>query len=192
MKITKTRKPKENWWDDWKAIKYGSANQKRRPVLEQLAALFEKEKVGYRLFPHSEVFTAPELAASIHVTGRQVAKVVMLRADGRYVMAVLPSHRQLDLAHFGELIGASRVSLAKEWEMKELFPDCELGAMPPFGDLYGLPVYLDESLVKEPEIFFQAGSHHEVIEMRYKDFERLVHPKVGHFALEPAKTASGF
>ncbi len=192
MKITKTRKPKENWWDEWKAIKHGSVKPKRRPILERLKALFEKEHLSYRLIPHSEVFTAPELAASIHVTGRQVAKVVMVRADGRYVMAVLPSHRQLDLDRFGEVIGAHHVSLAKEWEMEELCPDCEVGAMPPFGNLYGLPVYLDESLVKEPEIFFQAGSHHEVIEMRYQDFERLVHPKVDHFALEPLKTASGF
>jgi Ala-tRNA(Pro) deacylase len=96
------------------------------------------------------------------------------------------------LNHFGELIGARQVSLAKEWEMAELFPDCEVGAMPPFGELYSLPVYVDESLVREPEIYFQVGTHHEVIEIRHEDFERLVHPKVGHFVLEPLKTASGF
>jgi Ala-tRNA(Pro) deacylase len=89
------------------------------------------------------------------------------------------------------LIGTRRIALATEAELEKLFPDCELGAMPPFGSLYGLRVYLDRSLTREPEIYFQDGTHHEVIEMRYEDFERLVRPAVGDLALELRK-ASGF
>jgi Ala-tRNA(Pro) deacylase len=191
MKVTKTKKVKEDRPLKRKAIKQGTVEPDRLSVLERLKALFKKENISYRIIPHPEVYTAPEVAASIHAPGRQVAKVVMVRANGRYVMAVLPSHRQVDLNSFGEMIGASHVALAVEWEIEDLCPDCEAGAMPPFGGFYGLPVYLDESLVREPEIFFQAGSHHEVIEMRYKDFERLVHPKVGHFVQEPVKAAIG-
>jgi Ala-tRNA(Pro) deacylase len=190
MVTKKTQKPKK-WWETWRTSKQATEKPGRQTVLERLKTLFKQEKISYRLIPHSEVFTAPELAASIHTPGRRVAKVVLVRADGRYVMAVIPSHRQLDLSYFGGVIGASQVSLAKEWEMRELFPDCEVGTMPPFGDLYGLPVYVDESLILEPEIFFQAGSHREVIEMREKDFERLAHPKLGHFVLEPFTTATG-
>jgi len=188
LEIGKIAKLKD-WWKGFK----GETKRPSVPTaLERMKALFEKEKISYRLIPHAEVYTAPELAASIHAPGREVAKVVLVRADGQYTMAVLPSHRQLDLTRFAQVIGAREVSLAKEWEMKELFPDCEVGAMPPFGNLYGLRVYVDRSWVGEPEIFFQAGTHHEVIEMRYEDFERLVHPEVAHFVLEPLKKASGF
>ena len=187
MKIIKMKKVREDSPKKRKTIKQETVKPRRIPVLERLKALFKKEKISYRLIPHAEVYTAPEVAASIHAPGRQVAKVVMVQADGRYVMAVLPSHRQVDLSRFGKMIGASHVILAKELDIDELCPDCEAGAMPPFGDFYGLPVYLDKSLVREPEIFFQAGSHHEVIEMRYKDFERLVHPKACHFVQEPIK-----
>jgi Ala-tRNA(Pro) deacylase len=158
---------------------------------ERLKMLFEKEKVPYRVIPHPEVYTAPELAASIHASGRKVAKVVMVLADGRYVMAVIPSHRQLDLNRFAEVIGAVQVSLATEAVLEKLFPDCELGAMPPFGNLYELQVFVDESLTREPEIFFQPGTHHEMIVIRYADFERLVHPATAHFASEPMEKASG-
>jgi Ala-tRNA(Pro) deacylase len=153
---------------------------------------FEKENVPYRVIPHREVYTSPELAASIHTSGRKVAKVVMVWADGRHVMAVLPSHRQLDLSRFAEVIGAARVSLATETDMEKLFPDCELGAMPPFGNLYEFQVYVDESLTREPEIYFQPGTHHEMIAIRYEDFERLVRPEKDHFVLGPTEKASGF
>jgi len=191
MKTFKTKKVKEDSANKRKALKQDTVKPVRRSILAQLKTLFKKEKISYRLIPHSEVYTAPEVAASIHAPGRQVAKVVMVRADGRYVMAVLPSHRHVDLSRFGKMIGAGHVALAKEWEIEKLCPDCEAGAMPPFGDLYGLPVYLDKSLVREPEIFFQAGSHHEVIEMHEEDFKRLAHPKLGHFLAEQVNAASG-
>jgi len=190
MKTTKIKREKKDTPKKRKAAKEDTVKSRHPPVLERLKTLFKKEKVSYRIIPHSEVYTAPEVAASIHAPGRQVAKVVMVRADGRYVMAVLPSHRHVDLSRFGKMIGAGHVALAKEWEIEKLCPDCEAGAMPPFGDLYGLPVYLDKSLVREPEIFFQAGSHHEVIEMHEEDFKRLAHPKLGHFLAEQVNAAS--
>ena len=184
-KVTKFK----NWW---KGSKGGTAKPEELTLLERLKNLFEKEKIPYRLIPHWEVYTAPELAASIHIPGRKVVKVVVVWADGEYVMAVLPSHRQLDLTRFAQVIGARQLLLAKEWEVGKLFPDCEVGAMPPFGNLYGLRVYVDMSLILEPLIYFSAGSHYEVVEMRYEDFERLVHPEVDHFVLEPLEKASGF
>lgn len=163
-----------------------------QPIRERLKDLFDRENIPFRFLSHTEVYTAPELAESIHVSGWNVAKAVLVCADGRYAMAVLPSPRRLDLNRLEGVLRSARVFLAKEWEMKELFPDCEVGAMPPLGNLYGLRVVVDASLAREPVIYFPAGSHHEVIEMLYRDFERLVHPRIGDFVLEPLKKAGGF
>ncbi len=160
-------------------------------ALERIKALLDKEKIPYRLVSHPEAYSALRVAESIHVPGREVAKVVIVRATAEYGMVVLPAHRDLDLARLAHAIGAENVSLVEEQELKEIFPDCEVGAMPPFGNLYELPVYVDQSLAEEPVIFFPAGSHHEVIEMRYEDFDRIVHPIMGQFAMEPLKRASG-
>jgi Ala-tRNA(Pro) deacylase len=178
--------------DWWKRFKWVSGEPKPPPILERLKAIFEKENIPYRLIPHSEAYTAPELAASIHTSGRKVMKVVLVWADGRYVMAVLPSYLKLDLNRFAQVLRARQVLLAKEWEVAKLFPDCELGAMPPCGNLYGLRVYVDMSLVMEPVVYFPAGSHHRVVEMHYKDFERLVRPEVDRFAYRPLERAIGF
>ncbi|HTN42684.1 MAG TPA: YbaK/EbsC family protein [Nitrospiria bacterium] len=180
------------WWRGYKGIGKKRERSGWPTAPERLKMLFETEKVPYRVIPHAEVYTAPELAASIHTSGRKVAKAVMVLADGRYVMAVLPAHRQLDLDRFSEVIGAAQVSLATEAVLEKLFPDCELGAIPPFGTLYEFRVFVDESLALEPEIFFQSGTHHEMIAMRYSDFERLVHPLRDRFAMDPAKRAGGF
>jgi Ala-tRNA(Pro) deacylase len=176
----------KEWWKELR----GGDKRKRPSILERMITLFQKEKIPYRLIHHPDVYSASELAASIHIPGREVAKAVIVRVDGRYAMAVLPAHLQLDLDRFGQLIGEGRYSLfslAEERELEKLFPDCALGATPPLGNLYGLPVYVDVCLAQEPIIFFAAGSHHETIEMRFNDFERLVHPMVGYFALEPAR-----
>ncbi|MFQ5780502.1 MAG: aminoacyl-tRNA deacylase [Nitrospiria bacterium] len=189
MEIKKTVKMKGRWKGVYKGKK-----QEKKPetsqVLDRLEALFEEKKIPYRVIPHAEVYTAPEWAQSIHAPGREVAKVVIVRTgycegDPRYVMAVLPSHRQPDLIRFAMVVGESSVSLATESELKFLFPDCEAGAMPPFERFYGMSVYVDESLAREPVIFFQAGSHRQVIEMRYKDFVSLVHPVLERFAMGP-------
>lgn len=180
------------WWKGYKGSGKRGASAGWPTAPERLKMFFENENVPYRVVPHREVYTAPELAASIHASGRKVAKVVMVWADGRYVMAVLPSHRQLDLSRFAEVIGAVRVSLATEAVLEKLFPDCEVGAMPPFGNLYEFQVYVDESLTREPEIYFQPGTHLEMIAIRYEDFERLVRPEKNHFVRGPTKKAGGF
>jgi Ala-tRNA(Pro) deacylase len=180
-----------NWWKEFKEFKERKLESRQPPIREQIIALFEKEKIPYRFISHSEAYTAPELAASIHIPGRKVAKVLLVWADGEYVMAVLASHHHLDLTQFAQVIRARQLLLAKEWEVGKLFPDCEIGAMPPLGNLYGLRVYVDMSLAVEPLIYFPAGSHHEVVEMHHEDFARLVHPRVGRFAHEPLKRAVG-
>jgi len=153
-------------------------------VQRTLASLFEKEGVPYRLIHHPNTFTGPEHAASIHTPAREVAKVVIVRVDDQYVMAVLPADRPLDLNRFARMIGARSLAVAEEWEVEKLFPDCHVGAMPPFGSLYGIPVYVDATLASQSVIFFSAGSHHATFELNYADFDRLVSPLVGHLAIE--------
>ena len=177
--------------DWWECTEQPEEEFTEPSVLQKLATLFQKEKVPYRLIHRPDVFTAPELAASIRMPGREVAKVVIVRSDEKYLMAVLPANRPLDVNRFARLIGSKHVAVAEEWELERLFPDCHVGAMPPFGNLYGMPVYVDASLTKQPIIFFPAGSHHATLEMNYADYDRLVSPLVGHFAFEPLKKVSG-
>jgi Ala-tRNA(Pro) deacylase len=122
------------------------------------------------------------VAASAHITGYEIAKTVMVKVDGDMAMAVLPAPLQVDLRHLRELIEAERVELATESEFKALFPECEPGAMPPFGSLYGMETYVAGRLAEDEYIAFNAGTHTELIRMRYRDFERLVDPKVLEFA----------
>lgn len=137
--------------------------------------------VKYVSISHSPAFTAEEVAASAHVAGRDFAKTIVVRIEDNYAMIVLPASRRLVLADLRELLQTPMVRLATEAEFRDLFPDCELGAMPPFGNLYGLPVYVAESLAQEPEIAFNAGTHTEVIKLDYYDFDELVHPVVLDF-----------
>lgn len=184
----------------WRRAPHKKESATSPSARKRMTALLDKEKISYRVVPHPKAYSALRLAESIHIPGREVAKVVIVRASDlapeaatteEYGMVVLPANRDLDLARFAHAIGAESVSLVEEWELKEIFPDCEIGAMPPFGNLYELPVYVDRSLSEEPVLFFPAGSHHEVIEMRYDDFDRIVRPIVGYFALEPLKRVSG-
>ncbi|MFQ5598134.1 MAG: aminoacyl-tRNA deacylase [Nitrospiria bacterium] len=161
-------------------------------ILERLKTLFKKEDVPYRVLHHREAYTASEVARSIHTTGWRVVKVVIVRTYGQDIMAVLPACRQIDLNAFTKVLGKGQIALEKEDALRRRFPDCEAGAMPPFGGFYGLPVYCDASLSKEPVIYFQAGTHRDVIEMRYQDYIRIVQPKVCHFSMEPIRAASGF
>lgn len=185
------RQMKEGWKKEgWKLFSWKKQARKEPTALDRMKALFEQEKVPYQLISHQEAHTAPELAMSIHAPGREVAKVVIIQADERYVMAVLPAHRQIHLTRFAQVAGAKRISLAEEAEIRKPFPDCEPGAMPPLGNLYGFPVYVEESLAREPVIFFPAGTHREVIKMRFDDFQRLARPRVADFALETLKIAA--
>ena len=152
---------------------------------DKLREYLDSHNVKYTVIEHSPVYTAQEIAASAHIPGKQLAKTVMIKADGQMVMAVLPASFRVNFERFKELTGSKKVKLSSEREFKELFPDCEPGAMPPFGNLYGMEVYAAENLAEEMEIAFCAGSHGELIRIAYKDFERLVKPKVLDFAWKP-------
>jgi Ala-tRNA(Pro) deacylase len=150
-------------------------------ILKRLKDYLDREKAPFEVLTHRETFTAPELAQALHVPGKELAKVVMVKADERFVMAVLSANWKVDLKKLKEIFRTSHVRLATEAEFRGLFPDCELGAMPPFGNLYGLGVYVDQSLTTDEQIVFQAGTRHEAVKLRYQDFDSLVHPRVAEF-----------
>lgn len=159
--------------------------EKYPAVLLRVEALLRENEIPYRVLQHPEASSASELAESLHVSGKRVAKVVIVRAEGRYAMVVLPSHLQVSLQPLARLLKVDDLSLASEAELKPLFPDCEVGAMPPFGSLYRLPVYVDLSMRLEPLFVFAAGTHRDAVEIFYRDFEELVKPKIGIFAAVP-------
>ena len=138
--------------------------------------------VAYSIFQHAPAFTAQEEAAVTHVPGRNWAKAVVCFADGEPVMGVIPADREVDLDRLAELARAHEIRLADESELRWLYPDCELGAMPPFGPLYKQAVYVDDALSRDDEIVFNAGTHTDAICMRYADFAALARPTVGRFA----------
>lgn len=147
----------------------------------KVRAFLDSRGVKYVTIRHSPAFTAAEVAASAHVAGRDFAKTVMVWIGGHLAMVVLPASRRIVLHDLRELLESPEARLATEAEFRDDFPDCELGAMPPFGNLYGLPVYVAASLAAEKEIAFNAGSHTEIIKMAYADFEDLVKPTVLEF-----------
>src|SRR5690606_31712731 len=142
----------------------------------------DEHHVSYQAIPHTRAFTAQGVAASAHIPGRELAKTVMIKVDGEMAMAVLPANYRINFDLLASSIGAVRVELANEVEFRQLFPDCEVGAMPPFGNLYGMEVYVTESVAEDEQIAFNAGSHTELIQIPYQDFERLVKPKVLKFS----------
>lgn len=138
----------------------------------------DHHKVKYVVISHSPAITAQEIAASAHIPGKELAKTVMVNIDGRMAMAVLPASHQVDFELLKAATGAGKVELATEQDFRGAFPGCELGAMPPFGNLYDMQVIVSETLAKDEEIAFNAGSHTELIRLAYGDFRRLVEPKV--------------
>ena len=150
--------------------------------IKKLKKFLDDHEVKYLTISHSPAFTAQEIAASAHIPGHEVAKTVMVKLDGKMSMAVLPAPMHVNLAQLKEVTGATSVELATESDFKELFPECELGAMPPFGNLYDMDVYVADAMAHDERIAFNAGTHTELIRMEYKDFERLVKPKVLAFA----------
>jgi Ala-tRNA(Pro) deacylase len=142
----------------------------------QIVDFLDRAHVEYEVLPHIRTYTAQGTAAALHVKGREFAKSVILKTqDGRLAIAVVPAPRPLDLGAASAALRA-KVELAQEGEFAGQFWDCEVGAEPPFGNLYGMPVYVDESLGEDPQIVFNGGTHGEAIRMRYSDFEGLVHP----------------
>lgn len=146
-----------------------------------LKAFLDKKGVKYVSIQHSTAYTSQEIAASAHVSGRDFAKPVIVMIEGEMAMVVLPANRQLVLSELRDMLDTSHVRLASESEFKDVFPDCETGAMPPFGNLYQMKTYVTANLADEPEIAFNAGAHTEVIKMSYLDFERFVNPTVLDF-----------
>jgi len=152
-------------------------------ISKKIKEFLDQNKVRYQVKGHPEVYTAQEIAAVLHVPGKELAKVVMIKAGDRFVMTVLPASWRIDMARLKDILESKEVRLATEEEFKDLFPDCEIGAMPPFGNLYGLDVYVDKALTENEDIFFQAGNHIESIKMRYKDYSDLVKPRIAEFGL---------
>ncbi len=153
-------------------------------VIERLKRFLEAERVAYETLSHSEAFTAREVAVLTHVAERQLAKVVAVREEGGgHLMVVLPAACRLDLTALRHAAGRRRLALVPERAIGALFPDCETGAMPPFGNLYGLPVFVDACFQPGSDIVFAAGNHHEVVRVPYADYVRLVKPVVGEFCL---------
>ena len=152
--------------------------------VKKLKAFLDKSKIKYVTIAHSPSYTAQEIAASAHVPGKELAKTVIVKLDGTMAMAVLPALARVDLDLLKDAAGAKKVELAGEDEFRDMFPGCELGAMPPFGNLYGMDVFVAESLAEDEEIAFNAGSHTELIKLAYKDFEKLVEPRVVEFSVK--------
>ena len=145
-------------------------------VANRLEQLLEESGASFDLIDHPLAFTAQEEAAASHVSGRHWAKTVAVLIDGDPALVVLPATRRLDLAKLRRVVGTDSVEIAREAEFQDLYPDCDLGAMPPFGELYGQRTFVDESLREEERIAFHAGDHRTAIEMSYTDFERLAEP----------------
>ncbi|MDE3165847.1 MAG: YbaK/EbsC family protein [Acidobacteriota bacterium] len=144
----------------------------------KLKEFLEDHGVHYALTPHSPAVTASEVAEAAHISGTDFAKTVIVKIEGEMAMVVVPANRKINPGELRELLNTDSVVVATEDEFRNRFPDCELGAMPPFGNLYGLPVYLETTLANHEEIAFNAGTHREVIRMRSKDFVHLVNPMI--------------
>jgi Ala-tRNA(Pro) deacylase len=153
---------------------------------KKLKAFLDENKIKYVSIQHSSAYTAQEIAAIAHISGKDLAKTVIIKIDGKIAMAVLPASYKVSFDHMKETLGANDVRLAYEQEFMDKFPDCEVGAMPPFGNIYGIDVYAAESLTEDEEIAFNACSHTELIKMKFSDFEKLVNPKRIKFSV-PSK-----
>ena len=152
--------------------------------IKRLKEFLDSHDIKYVIISHSRAFTAQETATSAHVPVKELAKTVMVKIDGKMAMAVLPASTKIDFELLKKATGSGKVEIASEKEFKNLFPDCEIGAMPPFGNLYGMDVFVAESLTEDREIAFNAGSHRELVKLAYKDFEQLEKPKIITFSVE--------
>ena len=146
-----------------------------------IIAWLKRERVKFEHQRHEEVFTAQEVAQKQHVPGREMVKAVLVKTDRGFALAVLPSIQRIDFAKLAKALGAKSATLASEEEMALVFPDVEIGAEPPFGNLYNVPTVVEERLAKEPEVVFQAGTHTDTVKMAYAEYERLAKPVVGQF-----------
>jgi Ala-tRNA(Pro) deacylase len=154
------------------------------PILTKLRELLEHEKVPYSVHSHPEAYTALEIAALEHVKGRMLAKVVIVKTGvGELVMVVLPADRRVDFRKVAAVLGTEELRLAQESEFRDTFPACDVGAMPPFGNLFGVPVLVDELLAENEEIVFNAGTHTLTAKLRFADLRRLVQPRIASLSV---------
>ncbi len=152
-------------------------------IPRKLAKFLKRHKVYYQILVHPQTFTSPETAQTGHISGKELAKAVMVKANGKDVMVVVPSDRTIDLFKLGSALGTNDLHIEAEKEFKDLFPDCETGAMPPFGKIYGIPCYVDESMKENEKIYFNAGNHEECIQVYTQDFFRVVKGIAGDFSV---------
>ena len=151
----------------------------------KLLSYLDNNQIKYVVITHSQSFTAQQIAASAHISGKELAKTVLLRINGEMAMAVLPAPYLVDLEAIAKVAGTDKVELCSEDDFLDSFPDCEVGAMPPFGNLYDMEVYVAGALAEDEEIAFNAGTHRELVKMSYQDYEQLVEPHLGRFAVLP-------
>ncbi len=153
---------------------------------QRIRDYLDSHNVKYKIIKHTMAFTAQEIAASVHISGHELAKTVIIRLDGRLAMAVLPASYKVNFGVLRDIVGSRNIELATEQEFKYRFPDCDLGAIPPFGNLWNMEVFVSERLSLNDEIVFNAGSHTELFRMKYKDYEKLVVPKtIGYILSYP-------
>jgi Ala-tRNA(Pro) deacylase len=160
---------------------------RERRIAMNVQEFLSDKHVGYEAIVHRNVYAAQRLAQELHTPGREVAKTVLLRADRghTYIVAVLPATKTIDFDKVSAAYGGSKIELATEIEIKEHCPDCEIGALPPFGSQYGMKTLVEESLTNDEAIVFEGNTHHEAIRMRYDDFRRVEAPLVARFAVQP-------
>jgi Ala-tRNA(Pro) deacylase len=154
-------------------------------IATRLKKFLDDYGVGFDVMHHDPAFTAQELSARLHISGYEFVKVVVVKMDGQFALAALSAPLRVNFKQLAQTAGVKKVSLASEEEFQQLFPDCELGAMPPFGNLYSLPTYAEQDVAANENIVVNAGTHAEAIRLRYADFSRLVRPRLGRFGEPP-------
>ena len=156
------------------------------PLLEKLRVFLNQNHAEYTHTVHPIAYTAREVASAEHLPAREVAKTIVVHGDGGYHMLVLPANKLVDFQELRVALGLTHARMVPETELNTLFPDCELGAMPPVGSLYRMPVYLDNALASEEAITFNAGTHRDVVHMSTAEYSRLVRPTIVTLAREAA------
>jgi Ala-tRNA(Pro) deacylase len=151
-------------------------------IPQRIRMYLDSQNIPYEWLQHAEAFTAQEVAHALHLSGKKLAKTVIVEADNRMIMAVLPASHRLVMSELRGAVEARDVRLVPETELEKIFPGCDLGAIPPLGDLYGMDVWVDRTIADQPEIVFNAGTHRDAVRMQYGDFARLAKPRVGRFA----------
>jgi Ala-tRNA(Pro) deacylase len=154
-------------------------------ISQRLKDFLDRFEIGYDVMHHDPAFTAQELAARMHISGFEFTKAVVVKLDGEFALVAVPAPLRINFKELARLASAKKCRLANEQEFQQFFPDCELGAMPPFGNLYQLPTYADIEVTRNENIVINAGTHAEALRLRFADFNRLARPRVGRVAEPP-------